>query len=84
MRVASLVILAAAAFVSACGSVAASGAGDSSYDRIEELRALRTVDTDRRYDRIEELRDSRHASSVRSAPDDSYDRVEAHRLNRGN
>ncbi len=83
MRVASVVILAAAAFASACGSVAASGAGDGSYDRIEELRALRAVDADRRYDRIEELRNSRHASSVSSAGDDSYERVEAHRLNWG-
>ncbi len=81
MRVASLVIF-AAAFASACGSVAASATGDSSYDRIEELRALRAVDADRRYDRIEELRDSRQAQSLSPAADDSYDRVEATTIRR--
>jgi hypothetical protein len=83
MRVAIVVILAAATFATACGSVAASGAGDSSYDRIEELRALRAIGADRRYDRIEELRGIAQSARTIDVSDDSYDKVEAHRLNRG-
>jgi len=65
--------------LSACGSVAASGSADNSYDRIEELRATRSVfGGDRSYDRIEELRIQR-ASPVSSDP---YDTIEANRLTR--
>ena len=83
MRVFSLVILAAVALASACGSRAASGSTDSSYDRIEELRTSRAIEADRRYDRIEELRGITHSWDTSSAWDNSYDKVEAHRLGRG-
>ncbi len=85
MRVVSLIIL-AAALASACGSRAASGSPDGSYDRIEELRAARAIQADHRYDPIEDLRAARQVSQVSPGGyvwDDSYDKVEATRLHRG-
>ncbi|HEV8228879.1 MAG TPA: hypothetical protein VGQ86_02895 [Candidatus Limnocylindria bacterium] len=80
MRLFSLLVFAAAALTSACGSSnALAGSADSSYDRIEALRASRAVEADRRYDRIEELR----GAGRTNVSDDSYDRVEAHRLTWG-
>jgi len=79
MRALGLIVLAAAALSSACGTIAASPGSDS-YNRIEELRTNRSMAADNSYDRIEQLRVERSAAAL----DDSYDRLEAHRLTRGN
>ena len=83
MLAARLIVLVAAALAAACGSRAAAGAPDRSYDQIEELRAARAIQADHRYDPIEDLRATRHASLSGFGSDDSYDKVEATRLNRG-
>jgi hypothetical protein len=73
-------IVLTAIFASACGSVAASGDSDRSYDRIEDLRASRAVEADHTYDRVEQLRDQRFTTP--SVSSDPYDTIEANRLSR--